>query len=105
MAQVMTLNVLKAQNCQFAGTQGVSQGNRRQGFIPGFLDKETGRMYVSCKADGSPVPFHLLDGLPDELILSRSPSGQVVAIKGTVIAGFIRCGCFYTREQAANVPL
>lgn len=102
MAQAMTLSTLEGQNRQFVGTKGVSQGNRAQGFVPGFLDQETGCIYVACRADGSPVPFHLLDGLPENLVLARSSSGQVVAVKATVIAGFVRNGCFYTRQQAAS---
>ncbi len=101
MSQAMTVKTLYHQNLAFAGTTGVSRRNRRRGFCPGFLDRETGSVYVSCKADGSPAPVHLLDGLPDELVLTRTDSGQISAIKGTVIAGFIMDGQFYTREQAA----
>lgn len=101
MSQAMTVKTLYHQNLAFAGTAGVSRRNRRRGFTPGFLDRETGSLYPSCKADGSLAPVHLLDGLPDELVLSRTSSGQVAAIKGTVVAGFILDGQFYTREQAA----
>ncbi|HOB62670.1 MAG TPA: hypothetical protein PKI41_11195 [Candidatus Competibacteraceae bacterium] len=102
MAQTLTLNTLEADNRSFAGTGGISQGNWHCGFIPGFLDRETGAIYHSRRADGSPASFHALDGLPDHLILARDPAtGRVMAIKASVIAGFVRWGCFYTREQAA----
>jgi hypothetical protein len=101
MEQLMTRGTLEVQNQIYAGTGGVSPENRTQGFLPGFLDKETGSVYLSRKADGSPAPIHLMDGLPENLILARSPSGQVAAVKKTVVAGFIRDGLFFTREQVA----
>ena len=102
-AQSMTITTLAVQNRLFVGTGGVSPENRILGFVPGFLDQETGSVYRSCNADGRPAPMHLIDGLPEEVITARNPSGRVVAVKGSVVAGFIRDGSFYTREQVANV--
>jgi hypothetical protein len=45
----------------------------------------------------------VLDGLPEEWIIERDPSGRVVAVKASVVAGFIYHDRFYTREQAAQV--
>ncbi len=104
MAQIMTRGTLKTQNQVFASTRGVSRKNRGLGFVPGFLDQETGFVYASCNADGSPAPIHRMDGLPDEVVLMRTPAGRVVVVKGSLIAGFIRNGHFYTREQAARTP-
>jgi hypothetical protein len=101
MARMLTPQMLKADNQVFAGTGGVSQENRHYDFIPGFLDQDTGAIYPSRRADGTPAPFHALDGLPDNLVLARGPGGRVIAIKAGVVAGFLRWGCFYTREQAA----
>lgn len=101
MAQALTTETLATDNQMFAGTGGISQENQRFGFAPGFLDQETGAVYCSCWVDGSPAPFHALDGLPDHLVLARSSRGRITAIKSSVIAGFIRMGHFYTREQAA----
>jgi len=101
MAQLMTRSTLKIQNRYFAGTRGVSRENRGLGFLPGFMDQETGVIYLSCNADGSVAPIHRMDGLPDELIVARTPGGRVAAVKGSLVAGFIRDGLFYTREQAA----
>ncbi|MFO1350818.1 MAG: hypothetical protein U1F68_09145 [Gammaproteobacteria bacterium] len=99
----MTIKTLANQNRAFGGTGGVSCENRCLGFVPGFLDRETGTIYLSRKADGTPAPIHLMDGLPAELVIARTSSGQVASIKGTVIAGFILDGHFYTREQAAHI--
>jgi hypothetical protein len=101
MAQMLSLHTLEADNRSFAGTGGVSTENRHFGFIPGFLDQDTGAVYCSCWADGHPAPFHALDGLPEHLVLARGPRGRITAVKPSIIAGFIHLGHFYTREQAA----
>ena len=53
-------------------------------------------------SDGRPAPFHLIDGLPDAVVLSRKPSGKVETIKPEVISGFVLDGQFYTREESAK---
>jgi hypothetical protein len=73
------------------------------GFSPAFLDRETGRVFVSCFRDGRPAGIHVMDGLPPEVVTERSLAGRVVSVKGTVVAGFVSCGRFYTREQASRV--
>lgn len=98
----LTRETLKAQNQKLSHTAGVSRHNRTLGYLPGFLDQETGSVYPSCKADGSLAPIHTMDGLPENLITARSASGRVAAVKRTVIAGFIKENHFYTREQVAN---
>ncbi len=101
MARALTAGRLERENASFQGTGGVSACNRDHGFRPAFLDTETGTIYLSCNGSGQPAPFHRLDGLPDELISERDDHGRVIAVKQTVVSGFERDGCFYTREQAA----
>ena len=101
----LTPQSLQDQNRQFTGTAGVSQGNQRTGLVPAFMDNDTGCIYLSHFANGSPAPIHLLDGLPDHLILRRSAGGRVLAVKETVEAGFVRDGRFYTRIQAATAAI
>ncbi len=72
------------------------------GFRPAFLDTATFSIHLSRHADGQPAPFHLLDGLPNEVVVSRSIFGQVVAAKETLISGFERSGFFYTASAAAR---
>ncbi|HAO31872.1 MAG TPA: hypothetical protein PLP22_06480 [Candidatus Competibacter sp.] len=93
---------LRKENLTFAGTGGVSQGNRSSGFLPAFYDTESGSVQVARFSNGSPAPMHLLDGLPDEWVKRQHASGRVVSVKDSVIAGFLRRGRFYTREQAAQ---
>jgi hypothetical protein len=45
---------------------------------------------------------HLLDGLPDDLVVHRTAEGRVTAVKHTLVSGFLRAEQFYTREQAAQ---
>jgi hypothetical protein len=101
MSQVMTQSVLEHETATYRGSGGISAENRSYGFRPAFLDADTGVVHLSCYADGQPAPFHLLDGLPDELVLARNPAGRVTAVKACVSAGFVRGGRFYTREEAA----
>ncbi len=103
MAEWLTIDFLRQQDRDFRGQGGVSQENRSQGFAAAFLDMETGAVYPSCFVDGRPAPMHLLDGLPDNLIVSRQAAGRVTAVKSTVVAGFLRQGHFFTREQAAQL--
>ena len=99
----MTPEVLQQDNRRFANTGGVSPNNRSKGFRSAFQDRTTGRIYLSCFANGQPAPIHLLDGLPDDLVVLRDPTGRTVAVKQTVIAGFLCAGRFYTRQQAADL--
>ena len=97
----LTAQTLRRQNQVFRGTGGVSAENRTQGFVPAFLDTQTGAVYRACFADGRPAPMHLLDGLPPAVVAIRDPTGRVTALKSSVQAGFLRAERFYTREQAA----
>jgi len=99
----MTQLRLCAENRQFRGSGGVSQNNRALGFRPAFRDSATGHVYLSRFANGIPAPVHLLDGLPDDLVVQRSAEGQIAAVKHTVIAGFLYADHFYTRDQAAFI--
>jgi hypothetical protein len=83
------------------GTGGVSAENRQLGFRPAFRDMETGQTYPSTFSDGRPAPFHILDGLPEPLVLARDRHGRISRVLGSIVAGFLRDGIFYTRAEAA----
>ena len=102
MNHAMTKQVLRRETLSFLGTGGVSAGNRSDGFRPAFLDTDTNTVYLSRFSDGHPAPFHLLDGLPDELVLQRNASGTVESVKPAVVSGFVRAGRFCSREEAAQ---
>lgn len=79
----------------------VSTGNHTAGFIPAFRDSATG-VEPSRLPDGTQAPMHLLAGLPREWVVARDEGNEVLAVKATVVAGFLHAGLFYTREQAAQ---
>lgn len=97
----LTSDNLRQQNRLFDGTGGVSRNNRAAGFRPGFLDTASGEVYLARFADGRLAPMHVLDGLPEGLVVSRDETGCVRAVKATVTAGFVRNDRFYTRAEAA----
>ena len=70
------------------------------GFQPAFLDWATMRIYTSRYTDGRAAPYHLLEGLPDEVVVDRLPSGRVAAIKASLVSGYERGGFFYTCRAA-----
>jgi hypothetical protein len=99
--RVLSRAKLAVDNVRFAGTGGVSRENRCCGFVPAFQDGETRDVCVSAFADGRPAPFHVLDGVPEAWVVARDGCGHVLRVKGCVVAGFLREGRFYTREEAA----
>jgi hypothetical protein len=101
MTTVYSEAALENENRKFLGTGGRSQENRSLGFCPAFMDAETGIVYRSCFSNGQPAPCHLLDGLPDEVVLTRDLAGRVVTVKSSMVSGFVLDQRFYSREQAA----
>jgi hypothetical protein len=99
---VLSQRTLAQQNRVYAETTGVSVNCRSAGFVPAFHDTRSGRSEISRYADGSPAPLHLLDSLPVEWVSEYDAKGHVIAVRPGVIAGFLRAGRFYTREQAAK---
>ncbi len=96
----MTEQQLDLERSRYHGTGGVSQ-NRSCGFRPAFMDTQTRAVYPSRFTDGRLAPFHILDGLPDELVLSRNARGRGAIVKASVVSGFIRESLFYSRDEAA----
>jgi len=87
----------------FQRTGGVSPENRSWDFCPAFYDTRSQRAEVARFRDGTPAPCHLLDGVPNDWVTERDRSGRVVAVRPSIIAGFLRDGRFYTREEAARI--
>ena len=85
-----------------AGRLAACEAPHDLGFRPAFLDFATCTVYLSRFRDGRAAPVHLLEGLPEEVVLIRDGAGRVVATKSSLIAGFVRGGFFYTRAAAAR---
>jgi len=94
---------LRDENQTYAGTGGVSENNCRARFSPAFREAVSGRVERARRADGAPAAMHLFCCLPDEWVAERDASGEIVALIGSVTAGFLRDGVFYTREEAARL--
>ena len=101
MAVEFTQHHLIGENAEFGRGGGVSRNNRGQGFLPAFRDREDGRVTLACFADGRPSPMHLFDGVPAAWVCARDRHGAVVAIKPSIVSGFVRDGRFYTRAEVA----
>ena len=101
-AGVLSRNVIQVKSQGFRSPGLTSQEGASQGFLPAFLDTGTGAVYLSRFADGRLAPVHVLEGLPLNFVLSRTPSGRVAAAVESLVAGFVRRGRFYTRLQAAQ---
>lgn len=99
----MTKQCLQQESVAYQGSGGVSGENRANGFMPAFCDSCTGRVYLSRFREGHLAPFHLLDGLPDEVVLRRDGAGRAMVAKSSLVSGFVRNGRLYTRDQAAAV--
>lgn len=101
--QAMSAGRLIMENIAHIGGAGDSKNKHGCAFQPAFRDLETGCVALARFKDGSPAPMHLLDGLPSAWVLERDAAGRAVTIKSSVVAGFLRQGRFYTREQATAI--
>ncbi|HET8702085.1 MAG TPA: hypothetical protein VFL97_10530 [Nitrococcus sp.] len=99
----LSLIRLLQDNRRYQGTKAVSEGNRPNGFLPAFLDPDTNTVYLSRQADGGLAAVHCLEGLPNELVVSRDAAGHVTQAKPGLICGFLHEGRFYSREEAMRL--
>ncbi|MBK7661685.1 MAG: hypothetical protein IPJ28_22305 [Betaproteobacteria bacterium] len=102
MKKLLNPQLLEAAAAAHVRTGGRAGENEHLGFRPAFYDMATCSLHLSTFADGRPAPVHLLDGLPDEVVVVRSECGRVIAVKASLMAGFERDGFFYTRRSAAR---
>jgi hypothetical protein len=97
----MNPSILAQQNAKYRGSGGISSENRHLGFRPAFRNAETGHIYPSRFADGRLAPVHVIDGLPDDVVVARTAAGKVLSVKPSLQSGFLFDGCFYDRDEAA----
>ena len=72
------------------------------GFLPAFRDLLTGETHLSTNTDGSLAPVHLLDGIPEIWVKERDDRGRVVALRESVVAGYLRGERFFTHRQVQH---
>lgn len=104
-AGLYPLNLIRLlqENRRYQGTKAVSEGNRADRFLPAFLDPDTNIVYPSRQADGRLAAVHCLEGLPEELVISRDAAGRVAQAKPGLICGFLYEDRFYSREEALQL--
>ena len=95
-------SLLPQQNHCYRDTGGISQNNKKFGFIPAFYDSISHTVYLSRFSNGSPAPVHILEGLPEHLLENRIMTDKLDSEKNTLIAGFVSGKQFLTRQQAAE---
>ncbi|MDH3451060.1 MAG: hypothetical protein OEN20_01480 [Gammaproteobacteria bacterium] len=105
MLSAFTKQDLDDENLAYSGTLGVSTNNAARNFLPAFQDAITGETHLSMNNDGTPAMIHLLDHLPTEWVLAKDGDGRVLAVKDSVVAGFVRDGRFFTRAELAAKTL
>ena len=105
MLSAFTKQDLDDENLAYSGTLGVSTNNASRNFLPAFQDAITGETHLSMNTDGTPAMIHLLDGLPTDWVVAKDNEGRVLAVKDSVVAGFVRDGRFFTRAELAAKTL
>lgn len=98
----LTRDELKHQSDDFCGRGGTSAETQSLGLVPGFRDSHSGRVFVSRFADGRPAPMHLLDGLPQDLVVERGSDGSVLSVCENIVAGFLLGDRFMDRDEAVR---
>ncbi len=104
MNRPLSPTVLAEENRRFADTRGVSTNCASMRFLPAFRDSVSGETHLSLLPDGSVAPLHLLDTLPEHWVLERDFRQRITAVRSSIVAGFVRNGKFYTRDQLASLP-
>lgn len=74
------------------------------GFQPAVLDARTQVVYPCRYEDGRLAPFHIFDGLPDEVLPRRSAATPPEDDKPRLVCGFLMAGRFLTREEVVALP-
>lgn len=70
----------------------------RLGFTPAYLDASTLEIYPARDATGRHTKLHCLEGLPPDVVWSRSERGEVLVVKPTLLAGYVRQGFYFSRS-------
>lgn len=86
----------------YIGTCGESATACTRKFVPAFRNNADGRVERARFPNGKPAPMHLIAALPKEWAVRCDIDGNVLEIGEDIEAGFLRDGCFYTREEAAQ---
>lgn len=103
MEQGMTQERLELETELYEDSGATSTHCRPFGFRPAFYDTQTRTLLLSRFADGRLAPIHLLDGLPERVVVSRDVTGRIDAVVESIVAGFEMYGRFYTRDEVSSM--
>lgn len=103
MEQCMTQERLELETELYEDSGATSTHCRPFGFRPAFYDTDSRTIHLSRFADGRLAPIHLLDGLPDNVVISRDATGRIEAVLETIVSGFEMYGRFYTRDEVSSM--
>ena len=90
------------ESATYLGTCGESVVAGQHKFLPAFCNRVDGRVELARLPNGKPAPMHLIAALPKAWAARCDEGGNVVELIDSVIAGFVKNGRFYTREEAAQ---
>lgn len=102
-SQGLDAKTIEQESKRFLGRMGTSSEVNGSGFCPAFKDSNTGDVHPSRFADGTLATLHVLDGLPNHLVLERNNNGHVTKTVDWLITGFIKDNQFYTRMEVSNM--
>ncbi len=102
MSQHRNQHTITAESRPYDGTCGESAVACQHSFVPAFQNSADGRVELARMPNGKPAPMHLISCLPRAWATRCDAHGNVLALIDTVIAGFVKGGRFYTREEAAR---
>lgn len=82
----------------------VANSHLLDGLQPAFKNTRTGELHLSQTKDGEPADVHEFTGLPDYWIAEHDNSGNAIALKPEVIAGYWVNGKFIALTQLSTMP-
>ncbi len=85
----------------YQGTCGESAVACQHQFVPAFCNRADGRVELARLPNGKPAPMHLIAALPKTWASRCDERGNVLELIDSIVAGFVKNGRFYTREEAA----
>lgn len=84
---------------------GVSFGNLCFGFLPAFMDAQSGETHIAVNDDGSISLTHTMDNLPLEWVKNWDETGHAIELLDSIQAGFLRGTDFYTLDDLREVVM
>ena len=101
MSRHRNQHAVTAESQPYNGTCGESVVACQHQFIPAFCNSADGRVELARLPNGKPAPMHLISALPQAWAARCDNDGNVLELIDSIVAGFVKNGRFYTREQAA----